>query len=402
MRSQLVDGVPMELGAQFLSSHYTVVPRLAREMGLALRPVAPGTAVVRGGALRHFRSDRPHTQMTGGVLPWRSAPRAAAGLVRVASLASGRATSDITAWRDLDDRSGSEWSRRVLGPAVTERLLEPTIHGFYFQSLSDNAAALAAAVSAFGARPGSTLTIDGGLGRLTEALADRLDVRLGRPVLAVARAGRKAVVTTESGDVVADRVIIAVPGAAALAMVSDPTTAERDLMATPYSSGLLVGVPLPRPLHSTQLAASYGVLVHPGERTPIAAVAVASRAHPGTATGDLLTVMLTHESATTLAAADDHRVAATAVAALAELDPTLRSILPTALSGTLVVRHPQAMPTCPLGHSAAVASYRRCRASRPDDPVVLAGDYLGFPWTDSAAATGIWAARAVAGPYAPS
>jgi oxygen-dependent protoporphyrinogen oxidase len=296
---------------------------------------------------------------------------------------------------DLDDEPAAAWALRTLGADVTQRLLEPTVNGFYFQSMAANSAVLPAAVAAFGARPGRTLTIEGGLGRLPQALADHLDVRLGRPVRAVSRSGGQAVVTTDSGDIRADRVIIAVPGPAASAMLRGADQVERSLMSTPYSSGLLVGIPLPRPLHAGQLGHAYGVLVHPEEPTAVAALAVASRAHRRTTTGDLVTVMLTHRSATELAAADDHAVAATALGALEALDPQLRGALPSHPGRARVVRHPHAMPFCPRGHAATVGVYRtRRHTTHRDDPVVLAGDYLGFPWTDSAAATGVWAARA--------
>ena len=53
------------------------------------------------------------------------------------------------------------------------------------------------------------------------------------------------------------------------------------------------------------------------------------------------------------------------------------------------------MPTVPVGHGAAVAAYW-AGLSR-DARVVLAGDYLGFPWSDSAAANGERAARFLLG-----
>ena len=37
---------------------------------------------------------------------------------------------------------------------------------------------------------------------------------------------------------------------------------------------------------------------------------------------------------------------------------------------------------------------RRYRGEQ-SGPVVLAGDYLAFPWSDSAALTGLWAANRV-------
>ena len=50
---------------------------------------------------------------------------------------------------------------------------------------------------------------------------------------------------------------------------------------------------------------------------------------------------------------------------------------------------PQALPYVPAGHATAVNRYR---STLPETSrVVLADDYLGFPWTDSAAFNGQWA-----------
>jgi oxygen-dependent protoporphyrinogen oxidase len=396
MRTCMVGGRPMETGAQFLSTGYGVVPTLAKELGLPLRRVHPGTAVVVDGRVHRFRSDRPESQLTGGLLPWQAAPRALTGLARTAAAASGRRTWELTDWTHLDDETADRWSRRTLGYAVTDRLMAPTVHGFYFQSLGGSSAALAAAVASFGVRPGSALTVDGGLGRFTQAMADRLDVRLGQPVTAVTRTGRTAVVTTPDAEIEADRVVLALPGAAALRVVTDPAPEEREVMTTAYSRGLLVGLPVARRLHPDELGGAYGVLVHPEEESPVAAVAVAARAHPrAAADGDLLTVMFADEHAGALVHAPDEDVVASAAAALVGIDPRLEPLLATRPADAAVVRHAQAMPAVSPGHARAVDRYRRRHAV--DDPLVLAGDYLGFPWTDSAASTGLWAARAALG-----
>ena len=57
------------------------------------------------------------------------------------------------------------------------------------------------------------------------------------------------------------------------------------------------------------------------------------------------------------------------------------------------------MPTVPLGHGSEVKTYWDTLAD--DSRVVLAGDYLGFPWSDSAAATGERAARFLLGHNKP-
>ncbi|GAA2881379.1 hypothetical protein GCM10010517_44280 [Streptosporangium fragile] len=51
-----------------------------------------------------------------------------------------------------------------------------------------------------------------------------------------------------------------------------------------------------------------------------------------------------------------------------------------------VVRWEEAMAAVPVGHVRAVTAYRSAMTAA--DPIVLAGDYLGFPRTDSAAFNG--------------
>ncbi|NUA26735.1 FAD-dependent oxidoreductase [Cupriavidus basilensis] len=64
------------------------------------------------------------------------------------------------------------------------------------------------------------------------------------------------------------------------------------------------------------------------------------------------------------------------------------------LQDCLVTRWAQAMPTVPVGRAADVLAYRsRAPASR--QRVFLAGDYVNAPFTDAAAATGLWAAQAI-------
>lgn len=85
------------------------------------------------------------------------------------------------------------------------------------------------------ARPGRVVSLDGGLGILTDALAAPLRIRYGSAVLRVEAAGRRVRVTTSQGRLHADAAIVAVPGQAALSMLADRSRLERRLMSTPYS-----------------------------------------------------------------------------------------------------------------------------------------------------------------------
>ena len=124
---------------------------------------------------------------------------------------------------------------------------------------------------------------------------------------------------------------------------------------------------------------------------PIAALCVASRAGHAAPGADAVTVMFDGEAAERLISQGepDAEVVTRAVAALCELAPTLQEAVDGEASR--VVRIPAAMPTCRVGRVGRVRRYR----VEHRGPVILAGDYLAFPWSDSAALTGLWAANCV-------
>lgn len=125
-----------------------------------------------------------------------------------------------------------------------------------------------------------------------------------------------------------------------------------------------------------------------GVRAELAALAVASRAGHAADDRDLVTCMFTDVAARAQSSWDDADLIAAARAEVVRLAPSLRGRLD---AESRVFRIPQAMPTVHPGRLTDVAAYRATASGR----VVLAGDFLAFPWTDSAAATGLWAARRV-------
>ncbi|HBX82857.1 MAG: FAD-dependent oxidoreductase [Micropruina sp.] len=388
MRTETVGGWPFELGAQFLSSGYRVIPRVLNEEDLTALPTATGTAILFQGRLHRFETDSIPSLLASGLLGWRSVMAAPSLLATLAGAHRDRA-EELTSWLDHDRDPGELWSRRAFGDELTDALIAPTINGFYFQRLAGSSGALPAAVAGFATGSVRTWSLEGGLGTLTSAMADGLDVRCGVRVTALTPMG----VDTSAGPLAADRIVLAVPGAAAKALHRAATPLERSLMAVPYSGALVVGLPTAERLHRDDLADAYGVLAHPDANAGFAALAVASRAHPHLRrSGDLVTVMFDGVTSARLHDARESEVVAEAWRALRPWAPSVRPH-PAALPQ--VVRWAEAMPTVPVGHGAAVAAYW-AGLSR-DARVVLAGDYLGFPWSDSAAANGERAARFLLG-----
>jgi uncharacterized protein len=85
--------------------------------------------------------------------------------------------------------------------------------------------------------------VDGGSSRYVSAFTERFRGRIvtGDPVLAVARQGQQAQITTRTGRHAFDAVVLACHSDQALALLQDPTAAERDILgAIPYQQNRVV------------------------------------------------------------------------------------------------------------------------------------------------------------------
>jgi oxygen-dependent protoporphyrinogen oxidase len=383
-----VSGCQMEAGANFFTDAYTIIPGLAAELGVSLRPVKSRSAIGRTRQLHPFRSNAPASTITGGVLSVTQAASSVPGLARLARQCRGRGTTDPLDWSSLDQVTGTDWARALGLTHMLNRVWAPAINGFYFANAGASSGALVAAMATHGVRQ-TTLTASGGLDRLTSALAAELDVRLSSPVRNVNATANQVQLRLDDRVVVADAAILAVPGPA-LPALTDLDPLERAVADVPYSAGLLVGLGVERHLNEDELAGAYGVLLH-SDDGPLAALCVASRAGHAVAGRDLVTCLFSDAAARELTARSDTEVAEIARRALHAWAPTLTSALAKD-DQAAVVRVPVAMPTTPPGRLTTLATYR---ASVMGRRVVLAGDSQAWPWSDSAAAAGAWAAAAL-------
>jgi len=277
-----LNGCRVEAGANFLSAAYRVVPFLAGELAVPLQAVSAKSAIAYGGEIYGFRTDRPTSAVRSGLLPIGTSLGQLPGLLRFTARSRGRGTLDPLDWLDLDRMTAEDWTRGIGLAQLAERSIYPAFHGFYFQDARTVSAAAIGAMAAHGFSS-RTLTIPGGLSRLTDALASRLDVRTGTTVAFVEEDAFGVAAHTDSGVFRAEAAIVAVP-APDLPAVMDLTAQEEAVSAVAYSTGLLVCLGMARRLHEDELAGAYGVLMHPDDG-PLAALCVASRAGPPRARG---------------------------------------------------------------------------------------------------------------------
>jgi protoporphyrinogen/coproporphyrinogen III oxidase len=195
-------------------------------------------------------------------------------------------------------------------------------------------------------------------------------------------------VATDKAQFEGDYAILATTASVAARVYADAGTTERALMATPYSATINIAIATtPEYRVPTGLANVYGIPFTQADRGPLAAITIERNKSPDRAAGgELFAVMMENGAAAeAMTLADD--------VLLARVMPKLETYFPglsRQVAWARVMRWPEAIPRSPVGRSQALHQYRH--QNHRERKVYLAGDYMGFPWTDSAAATGIWAA----------
>ncbi|HYD65737.1 NAD(P)/FAD-dependent oxidoreductase [Azospirillum sp.] len=391
MISEEVDGAPMDCGAQFLSAAYTTIPALMEAAGLSetLIPTSPWTAVAAGGRLCRVHGGRPDSMLRGGLLDFGGWLRLGLGSIQAAWRGLRCPPGHAAAWERWDKPEAGPWADRVFGPQAAARVVEPMLHGFFFQELRNMSRALPMAMMALAHRPRPLRTLAGGIGRLPQALAAGLDVRLGSPVTAVRATARGATVLTEDGEHTADAVVLATTAPVAARLHPEARELERRLFATPYSATINMVLAADERFRLPEaLCDVYGVLPARDSRNRVAGIGIERHKAPErVVNGERFDVMLSSDVARALMEQPDGAVIDAVLPEVERWLPCLRRHLRWAR----LWRWPQAMPCTPPSRVEAIRRYRAAPVGR----VVLAGDYIGFPWTDSAAETGLWAAQAV-------
>lgn len=395
MTSDAIDGHVVDRGAQFLSTEYRLILDMLRYLGLAqqLCETSQCSAIVRAGIPRPMRVNRPLDAFH--LFGLQSMLKFAWNTLFLSRKQKALSLSDYSQWAAFDTECASAWSDRKIGTVITEYLFEPMLHGFYFQTPEETSKALAMVLTAFGMRRAKTLSLSGGLGSLPEALAQELDIRLNTAVRSIEFRDGKAIVHTGNETLMAEHVILAVPASVAKKLIPQPLNDEmQSLLATPYSASINVACITDENFKLPEtLASVYGLLIPRKERNLVAAVGIENnKSRSGDAVGNLLNLMLSHTAALELMHAPDATIVELAMQSVSNYFPTL----PAHIRQSRVYRWPEAEPLSPVGRATVLHAYRH-RCKKQVSPLLLAGDYMGMPFTEGAAESGYWAASMVVG-----
>jgi oxygen-dependent protoporphyrinogen oxidase len=395
MRSEARGDFVLDRGAQFVASGYRNLHALAGQLGLAgeIGPVAcTRNAILRDGRLHAADYATPldllRSELLSGRARWR--------LGRLALELARR-------WRRLDplhperaarfdDLNLAAGLRRLVGEEAAEYLLIPALSATFDSDPEDLSLAFALLAARFVLGGFRLQAFRGGNGRFTRRLAQEVPVRTGCEVLSVetetggARVRYRA--AGRDSSVVADAVVVALPGCEVARVCPKLTPAERGFFeGVRYVRGIVAHLLFEE---APKTLGWYGISFPRPERFDLYGLAV-DHHKPGAAPpgAGLLNAALGAAAAARLWEASDAAVA----------DLVLENLAATPL-GRLrpfdfaVHRWPAMLPQFGPRYLRRLEIFlgRLDRSPR----LAFAGDYLVGPYTEAALSSGMRAATEIA------
>lgn len=397
LRAEGTGEFAVDRGAQFIASGYRNLHALAAEVGLAdaVRPLAQTrNAMLRAGVLHPGDYDSPAAFLGSGLLSWRAKARLPALLLDV--WRHRRILEPLRPERaaPLDEEDLRTYLERRIGTEAATWLVAPALSATFDSDPEHLSGAFGLLALRFVLGGFRLQALEGGLGRLPAALAERLDVRCGCAAERVETDAGGARVRLASGEVMrADAAVVAVPGSRVAELCPALEPAERAFFGSVrYVRGTIVHLALPRP---PEALSCYGVAFPRPEGVGLYGLAV-DHHKPGAAPpgAGLLNAALTADAAARLWHAPDARVVAFVLDELARTP--VGPLQPVAWA---VHRWDPMLPQFRAGYTRHLAAFLGRAARTPR--LAFAGDYLVGPYTEAALTSGLRAAREL-DPAAPA
>ena len=179
------DGYLIDTGPDLINASFVRYLALAREVGLGDKIVASSQSVdvLRDGRAVTVDRRRPLSLAANPVLSVRGKLALALGYLRLRSQIRGLDPYALTGHAAADHGTAHDLCLRYFNDEVTEQLVDPILRAFAGTG-TRNASGLSV-LAAFAVGTKKMVAIEGGMARLPEALARRLDVRCGTEVLSV-------------------------------------------------------------------------------------------------------------------------------------------------------------------------------------------------------------------------
>lgn len=392
MTTDRIKDCVIDRGAQFLSADYPTLMPLLDELGMSheLVETSKWMGIVRNHKIRKISAAHFLSPLTSGYLNLKEAFQFLVRMKRWQARINSLPLDNYAAWADFDDEYANTFIEREFSENILEYVIEPQMQGFHYQTPEEASKIHALMLLSYMQKKGKVLNLCHGMDSLPEKLATLLNVKCNCSILSLkAEADGRIALESNSGTFYADRAILAVPATKGKSIFTFANELESKLLETQYSSTINVGIAtdplwsLPRSLQEI-----YGILIPRLERQRIAGIGIESnkRAHR-IKEGELFDIMLDNQSSVELFNKSDDNLLKVILPELEKYFPRVSEFIRL----THVIRWQDAEPISSLGRSKDIKKYNETLSSTAQ--VILAGDYMGFPYTDSAAFTGKWAAE---------
>lgn len=386
----------VDRGAQFVASGYRNMKLVEAALGLASRrhPIRPAhNAILRDGRLHASDHGARGALLRSGLLSARAKLRLPRLLLELARAHRRLDPYHPERAAPLDREDLASWLRRVVGEEAGRYLLAPAFSSTFDADPEDLSGAFAMLTLRFVLGGFRVEAFEGGIGLLTRALAEQVPLRLGAEVIAVETTDEGARVTYRSRSdgreqrVLADAVVVALPGSLVAGACATLTPAEKAFLAeVRYGRGIVCFLMTER---APSTIPGYGVAFPAGEGVGLYGLAVDHHKRGVAPAGaGLLNVALTAEAAARLWEAPDAAVVEHVVEALA--GTPIGRLAPIA---SAVHRWDPMLPHFHAGYLAGLAAFLSRRERSPR--LAFAGDYLLGPYTEMALTSGMRAATEV-------
>lgn len=213
VRTHREDGYQVDVGASAYSAAYRPYIDLVRELGIDEAQVSPWVAIPRDGVLHTLNVEK---MITGGLRTKLLSPGAklrAARLGLDVARAKRRGELDYSDMRKaapLDTETARAYAERALSTELDRYLVDPIVRAMLIAD-SGKVSKVELFSGVANIFTSSLHTIRGGQGRVCEALAAPLDIRLDTPVVGVTRDGERVAVSAGGTTARFDAAVVATP-----------------------------------------------------------------------------------------------------------------------------------------------------------------------------------------------
>jgi oxygen-dependent protoporphyrinogen oxidase len=394
MNTRTKDGLAFDIGANFLIRAYRGVNALAAEMGIELRKASPVPHIVyRGGRSYSMNFNSLRSIFRMGALDLRSRLRFTAFVLKVRSSYGGLDFFDLGLAPDtLNHEDVYDYARREVGQEFADYILDSFNSCMMFSRSNETSrAAFLSLFSMMADRTNdfSVLYADGDMQAIPEAIAEKLIVHRGCPVLDLEAQGAFWRVITPETRSTFDQVVLAATPQAALEVLKDGPEPHRVLLEkTRYAATINVSFRIPK----ATLGRTHCFYVPYVENSIISEFTNESlkgdhTTHEGTS---LVNVGLHEEAALKLLNEEDARIFETVKAELLSLNADLRAVADQVQPYDLE-RWREAIPKYDCGQISRVKAF--LRDAQGLNGLFLCGDYMNAPWIEGASRSGLKVAK---------